>query len=65
MKIYEDFDFITDGNEDVVYGEYVLKREDINAVLKSVEDGIKWAKKSVYQNCFKQVYVVVTDFPGE
>lgn len=65
MKLYEDFDFITDENEDVVYGEYVLKREDITTVLTCIEDGIKWAMNSAYQHCFKEVYVVMSDFPGE
>ena len=65
MKLYEDFDFITDGNEDIKYGDFILKREDIEAVLKGIEDGIKWAKKSAYRDCFKNVYVVVTDSPVE
>lgn len=65
MELYDDFDFITDGNEDVTYGDYILKREDINIVLKSIKDGIQWAEKSVYGNCFKKVYVVISDFPGE
>lgn len=64
MEIYEDFDFIDKSNKDIALGDYTYNRKDIETVLTSIKDAVRWAGTSTYQCCFSDVYILLSDSPA-
>lgn len=64
VEIYLDFDFIDDSHKDISLGDYSYKRSDIDCVLSSIKDSVRWAETSPFQNCFCDVYVLLSDSPA-
>lgn len=64
MEVYYDFDFLDNKEEDFL-NLFEINKTEVEIVLKAIKEVNLWSKKSIYKNCFTNVFIVLTDCPAD